>query len=64
MLVDICEGMRKGYCLRSGLAMPRVYNVLLAYVVSAGTVSGFQSRLQHLLLHYAQSGCRGLAIFI
>ena len=55
-LVDCCHGLVQDYCLRSALAMPRIYNLLPEYVVSANSVSIFQSRLQQLMLSYANSG--------
>ena len=55
-LVDCCHGLVQDYCLRSALAMPRIYNLLPEYIVSANFVSIFQSRLQQLMLSYANSG--------
>ena len=51
----LCDGLFQGYCQRSALAMPLVYNLLPESIVLAPSVKSFQSSLQKLLFSHAQS---------
>ena len=46
---------------RSALGLVKVYNMLPAHVVQAGTVKDFQSNLQELLKERVRSGCEDWA---